>query len=261
MRKPISQRFEEMSRLYHFTSFKAACSIIESGKLRFGKPFRMNDLIESNRIVFQRVLLNDMSEDERNGLFAEEEMRRYQQVSFSQDKEYDDRLFLGFDLHSMWGLYANKGYGVCLVFDKNKLKLEEGDYGKNVEYYNLVPADFEFKNRSKAGIKGEIWRRRDEIFFNKRKEWEYEQEYRIIRRARNEFDTEYLDVSDSLSFAIISKDVSVFENETIFDGDCYWTLRSLKRKLPVLSYDYGLDWYTLSSGFMDPIWAERVGFF
>ena len=46
MRKSIAQRFEEMNRLYHFTSFKAACSIIESGKLRFGESFRMNDLID-----------------------------------------------------------------------------------------------------------------------------------------------------------------------------------------------------------------------
>ena len=40
MRKTIGERFEEMPRLYHFTSAKAAFSIIESGKLRFGKSFR-----------------------------------------------------------------------------------------------------------------------------------------------------------------------------------------------------------------------------
>lgn len=50
MRKTIGDKFEETSRLYHFTSAKAAFSIIESGKLRFGKSYRLNDLIESNRV-------------------------------------------------------------------------------------------------------------------------------------------------------------------------------------------------------------------
>jgi hypothetical protein len=39
MGKSISERFEEMTKLYHFTSFDAACSIIESRKFRFGKMY------------------------------------------------------------------------------------------------------------------------------------------------------------------------------------------------------------------------------
>ena len=118
MRKSVSQRFEEMPRLYHFTNLDAACEIIESRKLRFGKMYKMNDLIESNRIVSGRMFSDSLSERD---LFAEEEMNRYQQVSFTQDQERDGFEYLGFDLHTMWGLYAEKGYGVCLVFDKNRL--------------------------------------------------------------------------------------------------------------------------------------------
>ena len=261
MSKTIVQRFIEMSRLYHFTSFKAACKIIQSGKLRFGQPFRMNDLIESNRIVFQRTYLNDMSEDKGNGLYAEAEMHRYQQISFSQDRELDGNYILGFDLHSMWGLYAECGYGVCLVFDKKKLELEKGDYGSDVKYCDYPPTSFIINNRSRAGIRAEVWRKKDSIFFYKKKEWEHEQEYRVIRRARSEMDDEYLDVSDSLSFAIICKDYSVFEQESMFDGDYYKGLRFINRRLPVLTYENGLDGFTLFRRFMEPIWAEQVGFF
>ena len=260
MRRPLSQRFEEMVRLYHFTSSDAAFRIIESSKLRFGKSFRMNDLIESNRVVFQRIVTDDLLGNPRNCLFAEAEMRRYQQISFSQDREYDGRAFLGFDLHTMWGLYANKGYGVCLVFDKGKLGFADGDYGNDVEYYDVVEQSFEFRNRSREGIKSEIWRRKEEIFFMKRKEWEYEQEYRIIRRAKNEMDIEYLDVSDSLSFVIVCKDHSVCGQESMFDSDLYKDLRYVNKRLPVLTYEYGLDGYTLFQEFMNPIWAEQCGF-
>lgn len=77
MRKSVSQRFEEMTRLYHFTSFKAACSIIKSGRLRFGKMYRMNDLIESNRMGFGRVVKGYLSPDnsrDYKDILAENEM-------------------------------------------------------------------------------------------------------------------------------------------------------------------------------------------
>ena len=73
MRKSIRERFAEMTRLYHFTSFDAACKMIESKRLRFGKLSRMNDLIESNKIVFQRVIFGNLEEDKENGQFAEDE--------------------------------------------------------------------------------------------------------------------------------------------------------------------------------------------
>lgn len=261
MGKSIRQRFAEMTRLYHFTSFESACMIIESRKLRFGKLFQMNDPVERNRIVFKRVVFGNLEEDTDNGLYAEKEMRRYQQISFSQDRVDGDRVFEGFNLHPMWGLYANNGYGVCLVFDKKKLKLEEGDYAGEVQYENYVLPDYAFHNKSKKGIKSEIWRRKDEIFFRKRKEWENEQEYRIIRRSRNEWDNNYLDVSDSLSFVILCKDDSLFEGEPIWAGFHNADIYFIDKKLPVLSYEFGIDGYELwQNGSGYPLWTEFGGF-
>ena len=259
MRKTISQRFQEMTKLYHFTSFDAACEIIESRKLRFGKMYRMNDLIESNRISWRRIVGQYLSEID---LYAEEEMNRYQQISFVQDMERDGFEYLGFDMHSMWGLYAERGSGACLVFDKEKLKLEEGNYARNVEYANFIPMDYGFKNKSRHGIRSEIWRRKDEIFFWKRKEWEYEQEYRVICRAQNAEEDNYLDVADALSFVIICKDESVEKEESIWDGIQCYVLKHLKKRVPVLSYEHDLDWYTLSGDNRgDPIWAEQLGYY
>lgn len=260
MSKSIGERFNEITRLYHFTSAKAAFGIIESGRLRFGKSFRLNDLIESNRIVFKHLLIGgDLCRDEKD-VFAEDEMRRYQVISFAQDSNYKEHRFLGFDLHTMWGLYADKGYGVCLVFDKDKLELQDMDWGDNVRYYDVIPQDFEFVNKSRSGLKNEIWRRRHEIFFNKRIEWEYEQEYRVIRRARNEMDMEYLDISDALCCVIVCKDYSIVGMESMFDSDLYRDLHYSFRRLPILTYEYGIDGYSLFEDYMNPIWTEQGGF-
>jgi hypothetical protein len=260
MRKTVGWRFQEMSRLYHFTSFDSACKIIKSGKLRFSKAWRLNDLTESNRVVGERTISERLLVNRPYLLNAEAEMRKYQQISFAQDRECNGMEYLGFDLHSMWGLYADKGYGVCLVFDKDKLKLSEGDYASNVSYANFIPQGVIIKNKSLPGIKSEIWRKKDEIFFYKRKEWEYEQEYRIIRRAKKEFDTEYLDVSDSLSFVIICKCASVCLLGSMFDSDIYHELHHLNKKLPIFTYECGLDGYTLYEKWMVPVWSEQCGY-
>ena len=259
MRKSITCMFQDMTRLYHFTNYESARLIIKSRKLRFGQSCSLNDLIESNKVIWERVLSEELVED-CNGQFAEQEMHRYQQLSFSQDKEYDGRDYLGFDLHTMWGLYADKGYGVCLVFDKDKLILGPNDYANNVHYYDIIPQCFAFNNRSKSGIKSEVWRKKDEIFFNKRKEWEYEQEYRVIRRAGKINAYEYLDISDSLSFVIVCKDCSVNGLESMFNSDIYNELHCLDKNLPILTYEYGLDGYTLFENYMVPIWAEQLGY-
>lgn len=54
-----------MSKLYHFTSFESACKIIESCRLRFSKSYRLNDLIESNRVVCERTFRGYIPEEKR----------------------------------------------------------------------------------------------------------------------------------------------------------------------------------------------------
>ena len=259
MKKSIYYRFFEMSKLYHFTSFESACKIIKSGRLRFSKAYRLNDLIESNRVVWERTFGGYIPDDKEYLYYAEEEMRRYQQISFSQDRVVDDIFYLGFDLHTMWGLYADRGYGVCLVFDKEKLMLESDDYAAEVQYVNLIPQGVNIYNKSKKGIKAEIKRRRDEIFFYKRKEWEYEQEYRVLRRAKNEYDDEYLDITDALACAIVCKDESIEMLESMFHSDTYHELRYINKKLPILTYEYDLDGYTLYESWGVPLWSEQCG--
>lgn len=155
--------------------------------------------------------------------------------------------------------YADRGYGVCLVFDKDKLNLASGDYATDVNYANFIPQAVMIHNKSKRGIKSEIWNWRKEIFFYKRKEWEYEQEYRVIRRAGKANDDEYLDITDSLVCAIICKEEYHECLESMFDGETYQMLHCINKKLPILTYEYDLDGYTLFESWGVPIWSEQCG--
>ena len=44
-----------------------------------------------------------------------DELKEIKQLSFSIDYKRTQ----GFDIPAMWGHYANKGQGICLVFDKS----------------------------------------------------------------------------------------------------------------------------------------------
>jgi len=261
MREIISLRFTKMNRLYHFTDYKSACEIIKGKQFLFSKRYKLNDLIEGHKITAKRALFEDIGEDMNKEYIPEAEMMRYQQISFSQDRIVGDIVYEGFNLHSMWGLYADKGYGVCLVFDKDKLKLGAKDYARDVKYDDWIMSDYDFQNTSKVGVKEEVWQRKDEIFFYKRKEWEREQEYRIIRRAKDPRDDEFLDVSGALSFIILCKDKTAKIPNSIWTGERYPHLKYISdRKLPIFWYKPTFEGYALYHDYDEPVWTEEGGF-
>ena len=50
--------------------------------------------------------------------------------------------------------------------------------------------------------------------------------------------------------------------ESIWDGITCYILQHLKRGVPVLTYEYDLDWYTLyRDRYGDSIWAEQLGYY
>ena len=69
-----------------------------------------------------------------------------------------------------------------------------------------------------------------------------------------------MDISDSLCCAIICKDYSVVGIESMFDSDLFLDLHYSFRRLPILTYEYGIDGYSLFEEFMKPIWTEQCGF-
>ena len=108
------------NHLFHYTKFESALKIIASGSLKFGDFKNMNDIAEAYREVF------GMAEDAIiNKVLAE-----YQLICLTQDRPSRR----GFSIDSLWGHYAEKGNGVCLVFDKKILKREiKAQFGRNAK--------------------------------------------------------------------------------------------------------------------------------
>ena len=116
----MKEEFMNMKKLYHYTKFDTAIKILESHSLRFGRLHNMNDIHENDKLSYvdtTGTLINSFPSDVLDAIDCE--MAKYRQISLTADDDKQDKL--GFDLHQMWGLYADKGQGVCLVFDKDIL--------------------------------------------------------------------------------------------------------------------------------------------
>ena len=94
-------------KLFHYTKFDSALKIIISNKLRFGRFEDMNDIAEVNRDIFANIPLD----------VVYKELGKYQSISLTIDRQSPR----GFEINPLWGHYADKGKGICLVFDKAKL--------------------------------------------------------------------------------------------------------------------------------------------
>lgn len=192
----IRKIFEQTDKLYHFTSFDTAKKIMESNSLRFGRLTNMNDIHENDKIVFVDTSYNyieNFSSEVLNALY--DELYKYRQISLTIDSNSNDKK--GFDLHQMWGLYADKGNGVCLVFDKKELEksLNMCDvYHREVCYNDTEQLDSFIVSNSKdpKEVVTEIGNHISNIFFHKRLEWEHEQEYRLLKRCPIIYKEEYL---------------------------------------------------------------------
>lgn len=161
--------------LYHYTSFESAVKILASKKLLFSDFRKSNDINES---FGPTVISNGFSESEIDRF--EKILNFYKQISFTMDKGNHK----GFDIPAMWGHYAARGNGVCLVlnYDKVKehIKATKYLYAKEVEYSEPNFNDISYYKHYGVSFEEYIVRSKDDLFFHKTTDWEYEQEYRII---------------------------------------------------------------------------------
>ena len=186
-----ARKFESTEKLYHYTSFDNALKILLLRELRFSRLSGMNDIYESSKhigIIGDCNNIADITET------FNKEIRGYQQISLSIDDHAKNRF--GFDLPAMWGHYAEKGNGVCLVLNKKKLLKKLNAewlcgtivYEDNLDNWILAPCS-EITDINK--VPAYIRKNREQLFLTKTKDWEYEQEFRIICQSSNQ---EYLSV-------------------------------------------------------------------
>ncbi len=157
---------------YHYTSFEAAVKIVASRKLLFSDIDKVNDINESSG---PNAIANNPVELEELQPFFES----FTQISLTMNVDNHK----GFDIPAMWGHYAQRGRGACLVLDKQKI-IEEiksrGLYSREVVYDVASPYDIYYDKNRYGSPEVFITTQKDELFFRKSPDWAYEQEYRII---------------------------------------------------------------------------------
>ena len=161
--------FQDTEKLYHYTKFESAIKIISSQQQKFGTLESMNDINESYKGIFYQS-------DEIPPKTVKSCLRNYRQISLTMDKPGRQ----GFDIPAMWGHYADKGDGVCLVYDKNKLlasingkPYKHGKITYTNKYDNTIIVDDNY-------IDYFLKRHMGKLFFTKTRDWSYEQEFRIL---------------------------------------------------------------------------------
>ena len=268
----IKEQFEKTEKLYHFTSFDTALKIIESNHLRYGRLNNMNDIHENDKIVF--VDANNHPTDKFPSDVLDElydEIYKYRQISLTADDNEGDKD--GFDLHQMWGLYADKGEGVCLIFDKKELEKGFGSatLHDRVSYDKTVDSYYISLSNTADKVSVEIREHANEIFFHKRREWEHEPEYRLLRRCPLATREEYLFLGHALKFVILSSrlhnldEVLYFKKIKNIKDKIEKTEKARNRgevgRIPVLVYGNGLlDYALCTEDGTEELWNSNDGY-
>lgn len=222
--------FEDFDPIYHFTSFESAVKILASQSLRYGQLKSMNDPNESFRQVYFQCNWNPDDDNYKKLGKAKEEIKLYQQISFSCNTPKRH----GFQLQNMWGNYGDKGYGVCLVFNKDLLvkNIHKKYYGK-IRYLtdynpaitilqdkNIIESDYSFKKHVRS------------LFFNKSIEWKCEQEFRIVQHF-SDMSEHYLRLqdcwNDAIKAIIFDRAADVHEEENVFKSSSY---KAISKMIP-----------------------------
>lgn len=224
------EEFQKLDKLYHYTKFDTAIRIILSEHLKFGRLGDMNDVNEAYKHISYDHQGNIKTED------VQKELKLYRQISLTMDSSN----YQGFDISAMWGHYAEKGKGVCLVFDKRKLLkyISPEMYSRKVNYKRKFKGNVRINSDN---IAKSLERRRKEFFFTKSSDWKYEQEFRVITKVENCSDDLYLDFKDSLIAIILQYSDGcknyVPVNDKVFSSlNCKILDRIVKRNLLILEY-------------------------
>lgn len=236
--------------LYHYTTLEAAVKILSTQTLRFGRFENMNDIAESKREYLSNISLE----------LIDKKFHNYQSLSLTIDSKNSK----GFEVDSLWGYYADKGNGVCLAFDKEKLisafKKQSSFHRYSQIIYlpnfsNLIPLEIEKEENLHKDIIKDI----KNIFFTKSKDWKHENEYRFLTYSHQRFTLDYSasllaiilclpknerieDVKDSVEYKILSRisDTQILRYQVALGNK---ELVNIEGNLiyPIMEKDYQLD--------------------
>lgn len=222
-------------KLYHYTSFESFVKIWLSQKILLGSIENVNDFMEYKHTVEVNnpccLPLTEAFNDVRLS---------FRQLSFTLD---DDQME-GFKNPMMWGQYANKGRGVCMEFDFNKLFLNYKDksdvFDGFVCYKDKLPKLPPINGlKTRNDIRRYILCNKEPIMFTKFTVWNAENEYRIV--------------SDNISEIEIDNTISAVYLTSCLSDECVFVEKLLENtNVPVWTLCVTTDMFFSQIQIVDP---------
>lgn len=222
-------------KLYHYTSFESFVKIWLSQKILLGSIENVNDFMEYKHTVE----VNNPCSLPLTEAFNDVRMS-FRQLSFTLD---DDQME-GFKNPMMWGQYANKGRGVCMEFDFNKLYLNYKDKSEVFDgfvcYKDKLPKLPPINGIiTRNDIRRYILRNKEPIMFTKFTVWDVENEYRIV--------------SDNISEIEIDNTISAVYLTSCLSDECVFVEKLLENtNVPVWTLCVTTDMFFSQIQIVDP---------
>lgn len=190
--------------LYHYTTAKAAKSILRSMRLKLSAPDSFNDPCDCS---LYDLPLRDFPEED-----LESDWSKIRVLCFTRNYKVGSNIRYGYQHPRMWAQYADDNRGVCIAIDKKSFLQENATYLKN-KWHKFSPVSYSFlpsRYLSEYALKHKNFGYKVEkfaadLFFSKSSDWRDEREYRFVG-----IDVpDYLSIKNSTSFIVLGSKINI----------------------------------------------------
>lgn len=235
------------NNLYHYTNLTALSKIIEAGKLLFGSLPKMNDITEASKDVFLEGPIDEINWDKIEQL--QNRLLKIGQISLSKDG-----IYVGFAINSMWGNYADKGEGCCIMLDEERLVNECLSHSFKFDKIYYDGGISEIIIPSQTDIETYLIEQYHKLFFHKSQDWNHEQEFRILKLDFSPGELEGISLDNCIKAIILHTNCKC----SVFDCPAKQKIiEQIDRKgIPILEYVYSSMWSQNNKG---PMLIDKSG--
>jgi hypothetical protein len=211
------------NRLFHYCKLNTAIEkILPKKELLLSPLLNTNDPRENKSFVFAGVFSNETNFDEMERLNNEISLflrNDTKVISFSNDDSIHH--FSGFEYSRMWAYYGDNHKGLCIELDKDKFLSEnkniiDSNLLRKISYYEFdikKPVEHKWVNHHFMEHMGkEKYLRKnfrnenlEYLYFTKDKEWESENEVRLVYFSENQ-ENEYCTIQNCISNIFVGVD-------------------------------------------------------
>ena len=200
----------KIEKIYHYTTIKKADLILSGMKLKLGTLDKTNDPKENHDFTFSIQF-----DSNKDGNKTWKEASEYYSPLLRKDCKLlcfsvNSNDMFGYGYSRLWDHYAGKHKGVCLEFDKSKFEIYNKDVVKK-KYFNKIKYNglellkynrrkmIDYIEMKKTGEAAYIKKFKHKylkyLYFTKTKEWESENELRLINFSNTPI---YCNIENSL---------------------------------------------------------------